>query len=206
MFLKGKRLQFSRLKPSKDKLDWANASQFCIEDSLEAASGLSPIFCVQCAIALMQEQPENPFPLSVILERIVCGPSQDGLHAAFKIGWRPETLPRGHSVTYSRNALIEYSAIAVAFSLISKLTNCRVTEVAERGDRADYYLNGRALMLEVSGTDMKKEVRRRHRRKTKQLLKNPYGLGGYVVVSCISGQCAYFSFHPGATEWGVSFG
>jgi hypothetical protein len=189
------KLAFLRQREFNKELDWDNAARVVIEDLIDLVPYLNPRFLIECAIALMREQPQNPLPLRVKAERIFCGPNKDGVQIALKIGWSPSTLPEGHSRTYSRKTLVEFSAIAVALMLVSRFGGCTDFEVTKTGDRADYYLNRRTLMLEVSGTDSGRQVHKRHREKTRQLLRNPYGNSGYVVVSCLSGRQACLSFH-----------
>ena len=48
--------------------------------------------------------------------------------------------------------------------------------------------------LEISGT-LTEEVEARHRAKVSQLLDNPYGVDGYVVVVGFATRSAIFSYH-----------
>jgi hypothetical protein len=68
-------------------------------------------------------------------------------------------------------------------------------EVSEMGTRADYWINNKQYLIEISGTETEGELFRRHRDKVKQLLDNPDGKDGYVVVVCFSSEHILFSFH-----------
>jgi hypothetical protein len=59
----------------------------------------------------------------------------------------------------------------------------RVRAVAARGDRFDYWVadGDYYYALEVSGTTTD-DLTSRHREKVGQLLDNPLGLGGHVIV------------------------
>lgn len=65
-----------------------------------------------------------------------------------------------------------------------------------RGDKADYFLENREYLLEISGTENAEQLAPRHRAKVHQVQANPFGKDGYVFVCCFSNQRAKFSFHP----------
>jgi hypothetical protein len=58
--------------------------------------------------------------------------------------------------------------------------------VTEQGQRADYWLPRLRLALEISGTEQSREMPRRHREKTAQMLANPSHWNGYVFVCCFA--------------------
>ncbi|MFQ6042135.1 MAG: hypothetical protein ACE5PV_14860, partial [Candidatus Poribacteria bacterium] len=88
----------------------------------------------------------------------------------------------------------EDAAIAIACILFPKIVNFEL-EVADLGERADYWTTDRRYMVEISGTERAREFRSRHRKKIRQLLKNPYGKGGFVVVCDFSKKRVLLSFH-----------
>jgi len=155
-------------------------------------------FFINPAIALMEWYKKFPFPMDIECERIISKHINDNGQLQIELSWRPDTFP--HSIrllkTIQREVVVEYSAVAVAFLLVTVIANCTITEVTLRGEKADYFLNGRELMLEVSGTENSKTAKTRHKEKGVQLQSNPYGKGGYVVVCCFSNRIAHFSFHP----------
>ncbi len=60
--------------------------------------------------------------------------------------------------------------------------------VTEQGDRADYWLPRLKCALEISGTQRSRELPRRQRDKTAQLLANPRRWDGYVFICCFSAR------------------
>jgi hypothetical protein len=68
--------------------------------------------------------------------------------------------------------------------------------VAAEGDRFDYWVDDgqREYGLEVSGT-LTDDVEARHRVKVRQLLENPFGVDGFVVVVGLANRRAICSFH-----------
>lgn len=72
----------------------------------------------------------------------------------------------------------------------------QVRAVTEDGDRFDYWVSDgrRQFGLEVSGT-LTGDLETRHRIKAEQLLDNPFGVDGYVVVVDFTARRVIFSFH-----------
>jgi hypothetical protein len=173
-----------------------------IKFSIESLELIQPkemwaAFFINPTIALLEWYKETPFPIDVNCER-VSSPSFDlGDPLKIEIGWKADTFPNSQRLfqTIQREVIVEYSAVAVAFLLVTEITNCRITEVTLRGDKADYFLNNRQAMLEISGTENAKSIKSRHKQKCEQLLANPYQIGGYVVVCCFANQLAHFSYH-----------
>jgi hypothetical protein len=79
----------------------------------------------------------------------------------------------------------------VLFPKIIPLCPLRVAQIGEGGD---YWLCGHDYLVEISGTETG-ELEQRHRQKVEQLLDNPYGRDGFVVVCCFTTQRIIFSFH-----------
>ena len=71
--------------------------------------------------------------------------------------------------------------------------------MAAEGDRFDYWVGSEEYEcgLEVSGTMMVNadDIEARHRSKVRQLLDNPYSVGGYVIVVSFATRQAIFSYH-----------
>jgi len=93
--------------------------------------------------------------------------------------------------------LVEYAAIAVAFLLFPKVVNLSGFEVADAGERADYWIDGRRYMIEISGTENQNRdrVSQRQREKIEQLLSNPSKQNGFVVVCSFATREILLSFH-----------
>lgn len=99
--------------------------------------------------------------------------------------------------TEQRRSIIERAAIAVAALLISHLIHDSPMEVLKQADRADYWLPRRHEAVEISGTEHAGEIARRRCEKVRQVLENPYGMGGHVVICCFdeSHRAVQWSYH-----------
>ena len=102
------------------------------------------------------------------------------------------TLP----VAVSQRHITEWAAYGVACIVARVYGQLEVCGVTGDGDRFDYWVTDgqRQFGLEVSGT-MSGDLGARHRVKTEQLLDNPFGVDGYVVVVDFVARRAIFSFH-----------
>lgn len=154
-------------------------------------------YFVWSAIALMERYRHVPFPFDVTCHQIQSSLLKGSNSLQIEICWLRETFPNSHKLlkTVQREVVVENSAVAVAFLLTTHIASCAIGEVTLRGDRADYFLNDKQLMLEISGTENKSLLASRHKEKSAQLLSNPYGKPGFVVVCCFSNQQALFSYH-----------
>jgi hypothetical protein len=87
-------------------------------------------------------------------------------------------------------------ACAVACVVAHVYGQLRIRAVTEDGDRFDDWVSDgqRQFGLEVSGT-VAGDLERRHRIKVEQLLDNPFGVDGYVVVVAFAARRVIFSFH-----------
>lgn len=99
--------------------------------------------------------------------------------------------------TYQAPVLSEHAACGLACILLSERTNKKITEVTQRGDRADYWLGNREMMLEVSGHQTG-PLEALNEEKKKQLLDNPHEADGYVCAAIFS-ECEaslrFYSFN-----------
>jgi hypothetical protein len=84
--------------------------------------------------------------------------------------------------TYQVPVLTELATLGLACILIKQKIGSEITEVTRRGDRADYWLDDRQLMLEVSGMQSG-DIEALYRLKEQQLLANPHCKDGYVCVA-----------------------
>ncbi len=85
--------------------------------------------------------------------------------------------------TYQRPVLTEFAALAVACILCQYRAGLEITEVTRRGEKVDYWLGDRELLLEVSGTQSGNLENLCASKSTEQLQKNPFRKDGYVCVS-----------------------
>jgi hypothetical protein len=90
----------------------------------------------------------------------------------------------------------EWAACGIACAVLPLYTRFHLVKITESGDRFDYWVgDGRQLYgLEVSGI-LRGETTSRKRIKERQLLANPFGVGGYVCIVHFSEQSVHLSFH-----------
>ena len=84
--------------------------------------------------------------------------------------------------TYQAPLLTEYAALAVACILCQCRARLEITEVTRRGEKVDYWLGDRELLLEVSGIQSGNLESLCDSKSTAQLQKNPFRMDGYVCV------------------------
>jgi hypothetical protein len=164
---------------------------------VNSASIWAPFF-INPAIALMDFYRLKPFPCTVACENIVSSLlKQTSGEITVEFDWLTETFPECQRIfqTLQREAIVEYAAIATAFLIVANLAQKNISEVTMRGDKADYFLDDRKYLLEISGTENAEHLASRHNEKARQLQGNPFGKDGYVFVCCFSNQKAAFSFH-----------
>jgi hypothetical protein len=115
-----------------------------------------------------------------------------------KLTWTDSMVPPV-PLAAQREYITEAAACGLAFALISHFTAAVLVDVADRGDRFDYVLsqNGVRCGVEVSGTQAedRQSLRDRHQQKIRQLLDNPYGWGGYVVIVGFTRCEVILSYH-----------
>jgi len=96
--------------------------------------------------------------------------------------------------TYQAPVLTEFATLGLASVLVHLFAGLEITEVARRGEKADYWIGDRECMLEVSGKqsgnleDLRDE-------KSEQLLSNPFGKPGFVCVAVYDEQKSYLWFY-----------
>jgi len=154
-------------------------------------------FFINPAIALMDSYRLKPFPFIVACKNILSSLLNLNREINVEYDWLVETFPDCHRIfrTLQRAAIVEHAAIAAAFLIVTNLARRSITEVTLRGDKADYFLDGRKYLLEISGTESTMLFAWRYRKKIRQLQANPHRRDGYVFVCCFSNQRARFSFH-----------
>lgn len=111
------------------------------------------------------------------------------------LSWRKLNLPID-PLPIQPKVITELAACGIACVLVPLYADLRVLFTAQEGDRFDYWVGDdeRLWGLEVSGT-IDEDLHTRHRAKIGQLLKNPFGVSGYVAVTKFSTRESIFSFH-----------
>lgn len=94
------------------------------------------------------------------------------------------------------NIITEWAACGIALALVPLYTPYQVLEVAQIGERFDYWLghNVRNVGLEISGT-IEGNLASRTLSKQRQLKRNPYKSAGYVCVVGFEKQQVRLSFY-----------
>jgi hypothetical protein len=94
-----------------------------------------------------------------------------------------------------RKRIVEEAAVGLALLFLPHLADGEITNVTKDGERADYWVDGRRCLLEVSGTEDPRRLKSRHRAKVEQNIRNASGLPCFVSVSCFGNLESLFSFH-----------
>ncbi len=135
------------------------------------------------------------FVMTVNLYRILTEPI---VTRRLLLTWETDT-PTITSPPVQDAVITEWAACGIACAVLPFYTQLRFVKVTESGDRFDYWVgDGKQLYgLEVSGI-LDGGIVRRQRMKTRQLLANPFGVGGYVCIVHFGQQSVDLSFHvPG---------
>lgn len=162
--------------------------EWAIEDIIVAHPNLYLEHCAVMAVALMSRLSASPYEFAVECEGF-SPPALSGETAfRLRLSWTEQTALKAQRVWHTEQpkSIVERAAVALAALLFAKLIPDGLMRVTREGDRADYWLPRLQCALEVSGTENPRVLRRRHREKIAQVLSNPLGWGGYVVVSCFS--------------------
>jgi len=101
--------------------------------------------------------------------------------------------------TYQAPVITEMATLGLACGMVSAFTQLEITEVTRRGDKADYWLGDRELMLEVSGQESG-DIAELCQEKSIQLQDNPYQKDGFVCVANYSDAVARLSYYSAPTE------
>jgi hypothetical protein len=116
-----------------------------------------------------------------------------------EVSWSPETAERAERLraTVQAKPLVEMAATALALVIAHHVVRLGQLDVTNYGDRTDFRSTRIPCMLEVSGTETRSELARRHRKKVAQALRNPLGWDAYVVVCGFlsEGRRIRLSFH-----------
>jgi hypothetical protein len=141
---------------------------------------------------LRTEADELGTTLTVRLRNLTQTGEQQG---QLRLTWLPADLP-AQSLGVQERTVTEWAACGVACAVVAVYAGLQIREVTMTGDRFDYWVTDgeRDYGLEVSGT-LTEEVETRHRAKRDQLLENPYGVDGYIVVVGFATREVIFSFH-----------
>jgi hypothetical protein len=97
--------------------------------------------------------------------------------------------------TYQDPVITEFASLALACILISYRPKLQITEVTRRGEKVDYWLGDRELLLEVSGAQQCNIDTLCNEKAENQLLQNPFQKSGYVCVTDFSTKATRLWFY-----------
>jgi len=162
--------------------------EWAIEDIIAAHPNLYLEHCAVMAVALMSRLSTSPCEFVVECEGF-SPPALSG-ETTFRVRvlWIERTALKAQRVWHTEQPrpIVERAAVGLASLLFAKMIPDGEMRVTREGDHADYWLPRLQCALEVSGTENPRLLLRRHREKIVQVLSNPLGWSGYVVVSCFS--------------------
>jgi hypothetical protein len=112
-----------------------------------------------------------------------------------RLSWSEETVP-DEPLPVQADVITEWAACGVACVLVPLYAKMRIIQVAQEGDRFDYWIGDgeEEYALEVSGT-VAGDLEQRHSLKVRQLRDNPYGVDGFVTVTRFVSRETIFSFN-----------
>jgi hypothetical protein len=97
--------------------------------------------------------------------------------------------------TYQESVITEFASLALACVLVRHRPKLQITEVTRRGEKVDYWLGDRELLLEVSGAQQCNIDTLCNDKAQNQLLKNPFEKNGYVCVTDFSTKSTRLWFY-----------
>jgi hypothetical protein len=101
--------------------------------------------------------------------------------------------------TYQAPVITEFATLGLACILVGDRAKLEITEVTRRGEKADYWLGDKELLLEVSG-QQSGDIEALCTQKAKQLLDNPFGKPGFVCVAIYEKSAARLWFYEADGE------
>jgi hypothetical protein len=160
--------------------------EWAIEDILAAHPGLYLEHCAVMAVALMSRLSQSPYEFRVACEGFRPPDLEGDTSFLLQVSWGWRTALEAEWVwrTEQPKTIVEHAAVALAALLFAHLIPGGRLRVTEEGEHADYWLPRLRCALEISGTQQERELQRRHREKTVQMLANPRHWDGYVLVCC----------------------
>jgi hypothetical protein len=157
-----------------------------IEDIVTAHPDLYLEHCAVMAVALMSRQSASSSEFLVECEGFCPPDLEDEARFLLRVIWDEQTAVTATRIwrTEQPRPIIERAAVALAALTFAHLIPNGQMRVTEQGQRADDWLPRLRRALEISGTEQSRELPRRHREKTAQMLANPWRWDGYVFVCC----------------------
>ena len=163
---------------------------------LETIGELHPVAAhlfVPFVVTRLQQRPEDT---EAVLSVTLSGIDEESIEdRPLRLFWERNSIPR-LPLAIQDQPLTEWAALEVACAVIWHFGGLRLHAVAALGDRVEYWVkrDNQEFGLEVSGTRTA-DLEARCQQKIRQLLANPYGADGYVVVVGFAARKVIFSFH-----------
>jgi hypothetical protein len=159
-----------------------------IEDIVAAHPDLYLEHCALMAVALMSRETDSPCEFRVECSGFNPPDLEGDTTFLMRVAWGEPSATTAARVwlTEQPKPIIERAAVALAALAFARLIPGGQMRAAEQGQRADYWLPRLHCALEISGTERSRELSRRQREKTAQVLANPWGWNGYTFISCFS--------------------
>ncbi len=148
---------------------------------------------VPFAVTRLQQRPEDTEAIVTVGLRGI--ERQESVERPLRLLWERDSIPT-LPLAVQEQPHTEWAAVGVACAVIWHFAGLRLHAVAALGDRVNFWVmrNDTEFSLEISGTKTG-DLESRHQDKTRQLLANPYGADGYVVVVGFTERRVIFSFH-----------
>jgi hypothetical protein len=163
---------------------------------LETIGEIHPVAAhlfVPFAVTRLQQHPEDTEAVLALSLRGIDETTTEVRHQ-FRLFWERNSMP-SLPLAVQYHTLTEWAALGVACVVIWHFAGLRLHAVAALGDGVDYWVKreDQEFALEISGTRTA-DLEDRHQEKVRQLLANPYGTDGYVVVVGFAARRVIFSF------------
>lgn len=151
-----------------------------------------------CAVARCRENGEQPWQFENHCRGL---PTGRGGIVVIGLTWRPATEANAAQAerSYQANRLTEDAAIGVCAAAFAALAEGAISEVTQHGEGADYWVDDRRAVLEVSGIRKRSSdtLEDRHADKERQLEESSLrrmGYPGYVFVVAFGEKRAIMSY------------
>jgi hypothetical protein len=172
---------------------------WAIEDIESAHPGLFLNHHAVMAVALMSRLSSSPCEFLVECEGFNPPGLEGETRFLVRVSWQEDTELAAERVRHTEQtrSIVERAAVALATLLFARLIPDGRLRVTNEAERADFWLPRLRCALEISGTEHHREVARRHREKTAQMLANPRRWNGYAFVCCFSANARLirWSYH-----------
>jgi hypothetical protein len=168
-----------------------------LEDIAQVHPNLDIDHLIHCLVALIAENGAHSCSFGVDCRGLPIEWSPKVHPIVLHLSWSQETTERAAQTrdTYHRHHLVEQAAVALACIIFPTLVNLSPLRVAQIGEGVDYWLQGSRYLVEISGTEQRDELERRHRQKVEQLLSGGHNRDGFVIVCCFIEKRIILSFH-----------